>query len=57
MYKDDSLSSLDRKRTRSFLKDEKRREKVERNIILQQMIEEEKEKLAKMRKDLQVKKR
>jgi hypothetical protein len=42
MYQDDSLSSVERRRIRSFLSESKRMERLQRNLMLKEIIDQHK---------------
>jgi hypothetical protein len=57
MFQDDSLSAMDRKKMSAFLSYQKRLDRVQKNVLLKQMIEEEKVRLDRMRVLLEDRKR
>lgn len=57
MYQDDSLSSLERKRMRAFMGEKKRLERLQRSLMLKQVIDQEAERINKLKALIKEKKR
>ena len=57
MYSDGSLSSFERRRLHAFLGERKRLERIERNIMIKQIIDQEKERVLVLRKAMEDRKR
>ena len=56
MYQDSSLSSLDRRHFGAFLSDKRRFDRFQRNLLLQQVIEQERERVRRMREQMEARK-
>jgi hypothetical protein len=56
MYQDSSLSSLDRRHFGAFLSDKRRFDRFQRNLLLQQVIEQERERVRRMRDQMEARK-
>lgn len=45
MYQDDSLSIIDKRRMLAFVSDKRRMERLQRNLMLRHVIDQEKERI------------
>ncbi|TNV81832.1 hypothetical protein FGO68_gene4282 [Halteria grandinella] len=57
MYQDDSLSAMDRKKMQAFMSHQKRLERIQRNLMLKSLIDEENLKIHRMQQALEERRR
>jgi DNA-binding transcriptional regulator YbjK len=57
MYQDDSLSAIDKRRMLAFVSDKRRMERLQRNLMLRHVIDQEKERIKHLRSAMEEKKR